>query len=136
MIQFYFLSILFDAAAGFVLLKGDSEEESSLETEFRFSFRNETFRLVLGILTMVTGLLKLLSPVEGNMPVLGDLIPALAGLGAGFTILLGYYQDKSSLDDTESSKITGTMSRNRKRIGFAALGAAAVHFLFPYAFLL
>ncbi|MDR3192606.1 MAG: hypothetical protein LBT87_06030 [Treponema sp.] len=136
MIQLYFLSILFDAAAGFVLLKGDSGDESSLETEFRFSFRSETFRLLLGILTIVVGLLKLLSPVEGNIPVLGDLIPALAGLGAGFVILVGYYQSQSSLDDTRGSKITGTVSRNRKWVGFAALGAAAIHFLFPQAFLL
>jgi hypothetical protein len=135
MIQFYFLSILFNTAAGFVLLKGDSGEESPLEREFRFSFQSETFRLVLGILTAVIGLLKLLSPVDGRIPVLGDLIPALAGLGAGFIILLEYYQNQSRLD-MGSSKITGTVSRNRKWVGFAALGAAAIHFLFPRAFLL
>jgi hypothetical protein len=136
MIQFYLLSILFNAAAGFVLLRRDSGEESSLEREFRFSFRNETFRLVLGILTMVIGILKLLSPVQGNMPVLGDLVPALAGLGAGFITLLGYYQGRPGLDDERSSKITETVSRNHKWVGFVSLGAALLHFLFPQAFLL
>ncbi|MDR1636837.1 MAG: hypothetical protein LBR93_05815 [Treponema sp.] len=136
MIQFYLLSILFNAAAGFVLLRGDSGEESSLEREFRFSLGNETFRLVLGILTMAIGLLKLLSPVQGNLPVLGDILPALAGLGAGFIILLGYYQSRSSLDDARSSKAAETVSRNRKWVGFVSLGAALLHFLFPQAFLL
>jgi hypothetical protein len=136
MIQFYLLSILFNAAAGFILLRGDSAEESSLEREFRFSFGNETFRLVLGILTMVIGLLKLLSPVEGNLPVLGDLVPALAGLGAGFIILLEYYQGRPGLDDERSSKITETVSRNRKWVGFVSFGSALLHFLFPQAFLL
>jgi hypothetical protein len=136
MIQFYLLSILFNAASGFVLLCGDSGEERVVEAELHFSFRNETFRLVLGILTMVTGLLKLLSPVQGDIPVLGDLVPALAGLGAGFIVVLGYYQDRSSLGDERSLKITETVSRNRKWVGFAALGAALLHFFFPQAFLL
>jgi hypothetical protein len=136
MIQLYLLSILLNAVAGFVLLNGDSGERSSLETDFRFSFLNETFRLVLGILAMVVGLLKLLSPVEGDMPVLGDIVPSLSGLGSGFIILLWYYQSRTGLDSVGSLKITETVSRNRKWVGFVALGAAALHFLFPRAFLL
>lgn len=136
MVQFYLLSILFNAVSGFALLCGDSNEESVVEAEFRFSFRNETFRLVLGILTMVIGLLKLLSPVQGDMPVLGDLVPALAGLGSGLIVFLGYYQGRPGIDTERSSKIAEIVSRNRKWVGFAALGAAALHFLFPQAFLL
>jgi hypothetical protein len=136
MIQFYVLSILLNAAVGFVLIKGDSGEEDSLEKEFRFSFRSETFRLILGIVTVVIGLLKLLSPVNDGMPILGDLIPALAGLGAGSIVLLDYYQNQSRLDDEGTSKIAEIVSRNRKWAGFAALGAALIHFLFPQAFLL
>ncbi|MDR0450929.1 MAG: hypothetical protein LBH26_06660 [Treponema sp.] len=136
MIQFYLLSVLFNAAAGFVLLSGDSGEESSLEAGLRVPFRNETFRLILGLLTMVAGLFKLLSPVQGATPVLGDLIPALAGLGAGFVVLLGYYGSRPVLDGERSSKIMETVSRNRKWLGFAALGSALLHFLFPQALLL
>lgn len=136
MIQLYFLSILFNAAAGFVLLSGNSGAEDPLATEFLLPLRNKTFRLVLGILTAVIGLLKLLSPVEGNMPVLGDLVPALSCLGSGSIILLGCCQGRPGLDEEQSSKITEIVSRNRKWVGFAALGAAALHFLFPHAFLL
>jgi hypothetical protein len=136
MIQLYFLSILLNTVAGFVLLNGDSGEEISLEGELPFSFRNETFRLVLGILAMVVGLFKLLSPAEGNIPVLGDLIPSLAGLGSGFLLLLWYYQGRSGPDGAGSLKTAETVSRNRKWVGFVALGAAALHFLFPRAFLL
>jgi hypothetical protein len=136
MIQCYVLSILFNAASGFVLLKGDLGEENSLEKEFRFSFRSETFRLILGIVTVVTGILKLLSPVNGGMPVLGDLLPALAGMGAGFIVLLEYYRNQSRLDDGGTSKVAEIVSRNRKWVGFAAIGAALIHFLFPQAFLL
>ncbi|MDR3249032.1 MAG: hypothetical protein LBT39_09635, partial [Treponema sp.] len=99
MIQFYFLSILFNAVTGFTLFCDDSEDESSVEAGLRFSFRNETFRLILGILTMVIGLLKILSPVQGDIQVVGDLVPALVGLGAGFIVLMGYYQDRSGLED-------------------------------------
>jgi hypothetical protein len=136
MIQLYFLSILFSAAAGFVLLSGNWGTESPPETEFLLPLGNETFRLVLGVLTAVIGLLKLLSPVEGNMLVLGDLFPALSCLGSGSIILLGYFQGRPGLEEEQSLKITEIVSRNRKWVGFAALGAAALHFLFPHVFLL
>jgi hypothetical protein len=136
MLQLYLLSILLNAVSGFALLWGYSGEENALERELHFSFQNGTFRLVLGVLTLVTGLLKLLSPVRG-IPVLGDLVPALAGLGSGFLLLLASRQGRAGFDnDGQSLKITGTVARNRKWVGFAALGAAAIHFIFPQISLL
>jgi hypothetical protein len=136
MIQFYFLSILFNAAAGFILVTEGTEKENSIETGLKISMGNETFRLVLGILTMVTGLLKLLSSVPGDLPVIGDLIPAAVGLAAGFILVFDYYRKRSTLDDDAVTPLAQIVSKNRKWIGFALLLAAALHFLFPQVLLL
>jgi hypothetical protein len=136
MIQFYFLSILFNATAGFVLVNEGTDIESSIESGLKFSLRNETFRLVLGVLTMATGLLKLLSATQGDIQVIGDFVPAVTGLAAGFILLFGYYQDRSLIDDDKNTHLEHIVNKNRKWIGFAAMIVAVLHFLFPQVLLL
>jgi uncharacterized membrane-anchored protein len=136
MIQFYFLSILFNAVAGYILSIDRKEDEGSLDTGLKFSFRNDTFRLVLGILTMVVGLLKLLSSTQGDIPVIGDLIPAVVGFGAGFTLIFEYYNSRSALNTEKTDKLALFLEHNKKWIGFIAIASAALHFLFPSVLLL
>jgi hypothetical protein len=136
MIQFYFLSILFNALTGYVLALENEGGDSFIESKAGFSFTNETIRLVLGILAMGTGLLQLLSSVPGDMPVIGDLIPAAAGLVGGFVLVLEYYQSRSTLKQEETEKAVHALVKNRKWIGFLSLAAAALHFLFPSVLLL
>ncbi|MDR2178367.1 MAG: hypothetical protein LBP20_10070 [Treponema sp.] len=136
MIQFYFLSILLNAMAGFILFTNNGGEGAdTTESEIRFSLRNETIRLVLGILGAVTGLLKLLSPVQGDIPVVGDLVPAVAGLVTGFILLFDYYHGRSFFEEGDS-RMTQIITVNRKWIGFAAMIIAALHFIFPRVLLL
>jgi hypothetical protein len=136
MIQFYFLSILLNAAGGYVLFTNSGGGgASAIEAEIRFSLQNETFRLILGIVSAVTGLLKLLSPVQGDIPVVGDLIPAAAGLVTGFILLFDYYHGRSFVEEGDN-RMTRIITVNRKWIGFAAMAAAALHFIFPQVLLL
>ncbi|MDR1105854.1 MAG: hypothetical protein LBL44_05815 [Treponema sp.] len=134
MIQFYFLSVLFNALTGFILFTGDGE--SSLEERLKLPVNNEIFRLVLGILAMITGLLKLLSSVQGDIPVIGDLIPAAAGLVTGFILIYSYYDEHAAPAEGAFRNFGGAVLRNKKWIGLAAMAAAVLHFLFPQALLL
>jgi hypothetical protein len=117
---------------------GDRDE--TIESRFRFSFDNDTFRLVLGILSAVTGILKLLSPCMDNIPILGDLLPALMGLLAGFILVFGYYREHSSIANQEEEgkldRIGGVLLKYRKGFGVILLLTALLHFIFPQAFLL
>jgi hypothetical protein len=135
MIQFYFLSILFNATGGYILFTNGGGEPNAPESENRLSLQNETFKLILGVLTAVTGLLKLLSPVQGDIPVVGDLVPAAAGLVIGFILLFDYYHGRSFFEDGDSRMIR-VITVNRKWIGFAAMAAAVLHFIFPRVLLL
>jgi hypothetical protein len=134
MIQFYFLSIFFNVLVGYILITG--EEGNPLQIRPGFSLRDETARLVVGILAMATGILKLLSSVEGDLPVLGDIIPAVAGFGAGFVLVFEYYRNHASLNDEKGESINQVLVRNKRIIGIIAMAAAALHFLFPTVLLL
>jgi len=140
MIQLYFLSILCNGLAGYILFR---QKEEGTDTEgIRFSIGNPTFHLVLGIISAVTGVLKLLSPVENKYPLLGDLLPAAAGVMAGLMLIFGIYrQDVSaaSSQDTEKGSldvIGANLLQFRKAIGLALISVAILHFLFPLALFL
>jgi hypothetical protein len=134
MIQFYFLSVFLNALAGYALAGGD--ERGELGIKGGFSLSDETVRLVLGILCMVTGLLKLLSPVEGGLLILGDLIPAALGLLTGFMLVLDYYRSHATVESDQADKLYAGFSRNKKLLGFITVISAVLHFLFPGVLLL
>jgi len=136
MIQLYFLSVLCNGLSGYILFSGDENDTDENPVNF---FNNPTFHLVLGILSAVTGILKLLSPSIGGILILGDLIPAAAGMVAGFMLIFGIYRKDTSM----SIESTGTMDilgasllRFRKSIGLGLLAVSLIHFLFPQALFL
>ena len=82
---------------------------------------DKTFQLVVGILSLLTGLMKLLSPIQYDVAVIGDLIPALAGFAAGAVLLLDWYQERSE----------NIYTSGRKYLGIFCIIAAVLHFIFP-----
>jgi len=139
MIQLYLLSIILNGLVGFILILGDTAEDASPEKGFKFFLSSWGFRLVLGILAAVTGVLKLLSPISNTTPILGDMLPALAGLSAGFTLIFGFYRENSAKSGgTEGTldRVGDTFLQNRKVLGIALLVISVLHFLFPTALFL
>ena len=136
MLQFYFLSIVMNALAGYILLKGD--DDSPIVFKNGFSLKNETFRLVVGIASALVGLMKLLSVVEGDVPIIGDLFPALAGFLVGFVLVFEHYRERVSSGEfsERAEKVDRLLVANKKVIGVAALAASVLHFLFPRVLLL
>jgi hypothetical protein len=134
MLPFYFLTILFNAVSGYIL--AFRREEIRGESGFSFSLDNEVFRLALGVASVFTGFFKILSPVTGNIPVIGDLLPALANLAGGFILIFEYYRNRTTLRSEAVEKFGNIVDQNRKIAGFAAIGAAVLHFVFhPVPFL-
>jgi hypothetical protein len=138
MVQLYFLSILCNGVVGFLFIFGDfGENNTTIESSMKNSLLNGGFRLLLGIITGVVGILKLFSPMEG-MPILGDLFPSIVGIAAGFLLVFGFYREHSAKVDDEGTvdHIGEIFLNNRKIAGVVMLIITALHFLFPVAFIL
>jgi uncharacterized membrane-anchored protein len=132
MLQFYFLSVSLNLLAGYLLFFW--EEGVSSEGNSNFSLQGDTFILIVGILSVVTGLAKLFTPIGGALPIIGDLIPAATGLVCGFVLLFAYYRRRKTIEDSEhTQKIEGLLSGNKRIIGACAFVSAVLHFLFPGA---
>jgi len=128
MIQLYFLSILCNGLSGYLLFSGNDSE--AVENS-RF---NPTAHLVLGILSAVVGVLKLLSPAMDTTFFFGDLFPAVGGIAAGYLLIFGIYrQDSFSTSPPGGSldKFGVNLLRFRKFIGLGLMAVAVLHFLVP-----
>ncbi|HCM25971.1 MAG: hypothetical protein A2Z99_17175 [Treponema sp. GWB1_62_6] len=130
MIQFYFLSILLNALAGYALVL-DQDDRTPVTGGLREYLLDETFRLVLGVLALSTGFFKLLSAVRGDIPVIGDLVPSAAGLASGFALVFEFYRSRSTILSDASERLELIFVKNRKWLGYGAMAAAVAHFLFP-----
>jgi len=135
--QLYLLSIVLNGMAGFLFIIGENENSDSIEKSAKFSIAGGGFRLILGISAALIGLLKLFVPYMG-IPILGDLLPAIAGIAAGFTMIFGFYREHSAKIESEGrlDRLGDIFLQYKKAAGFALLAIALLHFLFPRAIFL
>jgi hypothetical protein len=131
MIQFYLLSILCNLLGGYALfVAGAGAREDPFEPLRAFT-RGEAFRLTVGMLSGVTALFKLLTAIEGDVPVIGDMVPALSGMACGISLLLEYYCSKSQVSSKALERLKSVFIKRRKAIGLLSIIAALAHFVFP-----
>ena len=119
------------------------KEGETVENGSTFSLNNPVVHLVLGILSSVVGVLKLLSPMpvssERVVLILGDLIPAAAGVTAGLLLIFGMYRQGIGSDAEprgELDRLGLNLLRFRKTFGLGLIAVAVIHFLFPQALFL
>lgn len=138
MLQFYFLSVLLNCLAGLILVlnKSSQTESNKLIEKAPELFSNKTFRLVIGILCCFTALIKLLSSFPGAIPIIGDLIPSVAGVLGGVALLVDYYLAQSPSETKLDPKLEIIFVNNKKYIGILCILSALLHFLFPKVILL
>ena len=138
MLQFYFLSILLNCIAGFILIanKNSKTGNESSDTKMPEIFKDKTFKLVIGIMCCFSALVKLLTSFPGAVPILGDLIPSVAGLLGGVALLIEYYLAQSPSEAKLNPKLETIFIANKKYIGILCILSALLHFLFPKVILL
>ena len=152
--QFYFLSIVTNLLAG-VTLAGDY-----LATRFPGlqsllpGLNQRTARLTIGSITTAVGILKLLvyaNPLQ--IVVVGDLLPAVAGIVLGGSLVVtalrpteedGVEPEAAGEEESDHvAPVEGPVEKTahlalgyRVPVGLAGMAVAVLHFLFPGAVLL
>jgi hypothetical protein len=125
--QFYFLSIFFNTLGGLVLASEHLGNKISFFGLIDKFFKNAGVRIVLAFLVIIVGLVKLVWPYQG-IPILGDLFPAIAGLGAGFTLLFDFMRNKSDMKTDTLGKLDKIFLGNKFIIGIGSILVALLHF--------
>jgi hypothetical protein len=134
MIQFYFLSILFNVVGGYALCADIPLPKKGSFEGVRIFLLDRSVRLALGILMSVTGVFKLLNAIRGDLPVVGDFLPATAGIAGGVALLVELYNRPDANPagvERKPGRAEMLFMRNRSVIGIAAMITGVVHFAFP-----
>ena len=133
MIQVYVLSIVSLMIAGLFL----SADFLSKRLKWLSGLASKTGfragRITVGAITVVVGVLKLVLRAPGDsVPVVGDFLPAVAGIALGGLILLDTL--RSPPDDGDPAKIdkmVRAVTPYRTPLGIVGVAVAIVHFLLP-----
>ena len=135
-VQIYFLSVITTILSGAVLASGTLGERFGFLKSLGDFFAQRGPKLALGAFTGLVGFFKfLVYATPGQVPFLGDFLPAVAGLSLGAYLLLEYYSGASDMAEG-TSKSLQLLSEYKAPAGIAALSIGALHFLFPAAILL
>jgi len=130
MIQFYLLSVVLNVIAGYALYSFQAEAKGTRFDGVREFIQDSTTRLLLGVLCGTTGMFKLLTVMRGDLPVIGDLVPAVAGMAAGFTMLLELYRSGAAAPSPAVQRLDSLFVANRRIIGIVSMASGLIHFLF------
>jgi len=134
MIQFYFLSIFANILAGLTLTSDYFAERFKAFLPFKDLFSKKNVKTGIGISAFVVGFLKILLPVQ--TVVVGDLLPALAGLAMGAGLILGLLRERANVSAETVDNLEKTVMTYRVPLGIAGLVISALHFLLPRALFL
>ena len=130
MIQFYALSVFLTILAGYALVSRDASSRGTATDGIRSFLSDRIVRLILGIMSASVGFFKLVAVMRGDIPVVGDLLPAAAGMVSGFTLLLEFYRDSSEVKGELVARLEELLLARSRIIGVAAIVTGFVHFLF------
>lgn len=131
MVQFYFLSIFVNFIGG-LLLAGDTinRQFTKLDT-LQELFKAPTYLITFSIVAAVTGVFKIISVFNGDVPVIGDLLPAVISILIAVFLFLSYQKDKNGEIKTSLEKTNSLIQKYRNILGIAAIIISLLHFFFP-----
>ena len=134
MMQFYLLSIFANVLAGLTLMSDYFAERFKAFLPFRDLFAQKNVKTGIGISAFVVGFIKILLPVQ--TVVVGDLLPALAGMAMGASLIVGLLRERTKVSAETVDNLEKTVVTYQVPLGIAGLVVSALHFLLPRALFL
>ncbi len=138
MIQFYLLSVVFNTLTGLLLILSKPLAEDAQEATFAGLpfYETKNFRLIVGVLTAFSGIMKILIVTQNDIRIIGDLLPAVTGIVGGACLLYEFYVSSSSVKMSINPIFENIFVNGRKYIGITCLAIAFLHFIVPQALFL
>lgn len=135
MFQLYLLTVLSTILAGLVLAGDFLSRRFMRFTEFFEFMDNAIYRIVLGIVSILIGLINLFPNFDGDIVILGNLLPTLTGLISGVILIASFITaQKDNNESTVASiadKVDHFSSPYLTVVGIASICAGILHAIFP-----
>ena len=131
MYQVYLLSVLTLILSSIALGFDQLDERLHVGSFFSAAtFKSPGFAFGLGVVTALVGLFQFLSVHPDDTIILGNLVPAAAGVVLGGTLMLAYYREKSTVESAFVNRLDAIFLQNSAGLAYLGLLVALLHFLF------
>ena len=132
MAQFYLLSVLSLVLAGSLAASGFITERMASLAALSDLAERRNVSMTVGVLALAVGILKFFLRAPGDgVAVVGDLLPAIAGIATGGVLLLSQSYRPGERDPELPRSQTQMLVEYRNPIGLVGLLVGLLHFLFP-----
>ena len=125
MFQLYLLTVLTNILAGLALAGSFLTERFERFADYTDFMSNTIYRVILGVVTLLVGLINLFNTYPGDIPVLGDLFPSLSGIVAG-TLLIVAFVNKRRVDNANKASDLAEKLEKISAPYLAVVGIASV----------
>lgn len=135
--QIYFLVVITNILSGLILSGSFLEEKIKDFSPCNALMQKGKFKLVLGLLSVLTALFTLLLKITpDDVVVLGDLLPAVTGGIMGSYLIMSFFY--GSLEENRSwmKSFVDVMEDRGHIIGITGILVGIIHFLVPSAIIL
>lgn len=132
MAQFYLLSVVSLLLAGALAASGFLTARMASLAPLADLAERRTVAMTVGVLALAVGVFKLFLRAPGDdVAVVGDLLPAVAGIVTGGVLLLAQMHRPGERDTEIPRSQTQMLVEYRNPIGLAGILVGLLHFLFP-----
>lgn len=135
MFQLYLLTVLTTVLAGLALATGFLTERFERFSEYTDFMSNSTYRIVLAIVSLLIGFINLFPNYSGDIPVLGDLFPSVAGITTGILLLTEYLSSRKSEDESKTVELAEKVEKFSGPyltiVGIASVVIGILHAILP-----
>ncbi|NLM00080.1 MAG: hypothetical protein GX220_01315 [Treponema sp.] len=133
MMQIYFLSIALNFFVGLILIRDSLIKEDEKKV---IEKKDSVIKIIVSVLAILTGILKLLNVIPGDIYVIGDLFPSLAGIVGGAALMFSYFVENTSVEIVPGQFLEKLFIKGKKYLGIACIIISILHFLFPKVILI
>ena len=137
MAQFYLLSVFINIVAGLTLAGDYLGDRIAFLASFKSLRENRVSMIVIGLIAAAVGVITFFIRAPGDsVPVVGDLLPSLAGIAQGLALLVEAFRQKVESRGAQGEKLSKAVLTYRVPAGIAGVAIAVLHFLVPAAVIL
>lgn len=111
MFQLYLLTVLTTILSGAALASGFLSERFERFSEYTEFMTNSLYRVILGAVSLLVGIINLFKTYPGDIGFLGELFPSLAGIIAGILLLVEFMNARKEDDESKASEIAGKVGQ-------------------------
>jgi len=103
--QLYLFTVLTNILAGHALASGFLNARFKNASKHTGFAKNGLYRMILGAVSVLIGIINLFPNYPGDIAILGDLLPSIGGIAGGILLWAEYIRDRRSVAKTKTTEI-------------------------------